>query len=101
MLADHRVDPSDQNNQAVINAAKRGNTEILKLLLEDSRVNPADQNNKAFWYAAKEGNVEMFKLLHAAVHRAQLEAYNRGNLSKVFNLMSCFSKNIDEGDPYN
>jgi hypothetical protein len=38
LLADPRVDPSDQNNRALLIAARSKNMEIVKLLLADERI---------------------------------------------------------------
>ncbi len=46
-MSDSRVDPSDNNNQAIKYACRYGHYEIVKLLLKDSRVDPTA---KAFRY---------------------------------------------------
>jgi len=50
---------------SLINACRRGETEIVKLLLEDPRVVPMGllKENKAFLAACKQGHVEIVKLL--------------------------------------
>ena len=53
LLADPRVDPSDQNNQVFILTAQQGSAEDVKLLLSDSRIDPSDQDNQAFIEAAE------------------------------------------------
>ena len=65
LLAHPRADPSDQDNQAIIDAASLGNLEIFKLLLQDPRVNPADKKSQAIILAAKNGHLEIVKLLLA------------------------------------
>lgn len=62
-LLDSGVDPSYQNNKALILAAQYGHLEIFKLLLEDARVDPSDQNNEAIIKAAQSGHLDIFKLL--------------------------------------
>jgi len=63
LLADPRVDPSDQGNKAIINAVAAGNEEMVALLLQDKRVDPSDQGNKAIINAVVAGNEEMVALL--------------------------------------
>jgi ankyrin repeat protein len=63
LLSEPRVNPADQNNRAIITAARYENAEIVKLLMSDPRVNPADGNNKALRNAAKIGHIEIVKLL--------------------------------------
>jgi hypothetical protein len=43
-LQDSRVDPSDQNNYAIREAIRNGNSEVVRILLEDSRVNLNDND---------------------------------------------------------
>jgi hypothetical protein len=59
LLKNPHVDPSDQNNQTIINAVKSKNYKAVKLLLKDNRINPIDQN-----YAALEccKSVKIMKL---------------------------------------
>ena len=45
LLQDPRVDPSYQNNYAIILASENGHVEVVKLLLQDPRVDPNDE-----WY---------------------------------------------------
>ncbi len=61
MLLDDRVDPSAQDNQALIDAAKYGHLEIVKLLLSDDRVDPSVQNNQAFISAALVAHSEVLE----------------------------------------
>ena len=41
LLTDNRVDPSDDDNLAIIWAASRGHHEVVKTLLADNRVDPS------------------------------------------------------------
>jgi len=56
------VDPSINNNKALVNAAQNGNTEVLKLLLGDGRVDTR-YNSNALYASFKSGNLESIRLL--------------------------------------
>ena len=43
LLKDERVDPSDQNNDAIQWASEKGHLEVVKLLLKDKRIDKNDQ----------------------------------------------------------
>ena len=83
LLSDPKVDPSYQRNDAIINAAQKGQLEVVNLLLQDHRVDPSDQDNQALRYAIKKRNVEIVKLLLASIHRAQVESCEKGNLFEI------------------
>jgi hypothetical protein len=53
-------DPSEYDNEAIINAVKLGNTEIVRLLLSDPRVDPSARNNQAIINAK---NTSIIRLL--------------------------------------
>ncbi|KAJ2991885.1 hypothetical protein HDV02_003400 [Globomyces sp. JEL0801] len=55
--------PGAQDNLAIRFASRKGQTEIVKLLLKDSRVDPSAQNNSAIREAATYGHIEIVKLL--------------------------------------
>ena len=63
LLRDGRVDPSDQDNQAVILASETGNLQALQLLLKDDRVDPSDQSNEAIIQACTKGHLQVVELL--------------------------------------
>ena len=63
LMSDPRVNPADQNNQAIVKAAKGGHTETVKLLLSDPRVNPADQHHKAIILASENDHSGIIQLL--------------------------------------
>lgn len=63
LLADSRIDPSANNNEAVYQAAKLPDPSILRLLLIDSRVNPAVDDNEPLIKAAELGNIETLRIL--------------------------------------
>jgi ankyrin repeat protein len=71
LLADKRVDPTYENNKALIYAIANGHFnsyghfEIVKLLLKDGIVNPAADNNRAFTMASSQGHFEIVMLLLA------------------------------------
>ena len=62
LLNDNRVNPSDLNNWAIIEASMGGHTDIVKLLLNDNRVNPAAYN-WAIINASIEGHCDIVNLL--------------------------------------
>ncbi len=64
LLKDKRVDPSVQNNSAIVWASQYGHLEVM-LLLADKRVNPSDKNNDAIALATRYGYDEISKLLLA------------------------------------
>jgi len=47
LLKDKRVDPTAQNNNAIVEAAENGHVEVVKVLLADKRVDPTALNNSA------------------------------------------------------
>ena len=55
ILRDSRVDPSIQDNQALISACKHYKTKILKMLLKDSRVDPIARGRQALHLAVARG----------------------------------------------
>lgn len=57
------IDPSMNDNAAIITAAARGYTEVVHFLLSDSRVDPSAQNNAAIRQAAAQGRAEVVALL--------------------------------------
>jgi hypothetical protein len=62
-IAGKKWNPSLGYGAAIINAAKHGRTEAVRLLLEDDRVNPADDGSISINVAAKNGRIEVVKLL--------------------------------------
>ena len=63
LLQDSRVDPSAENNYAIIRASYHGYTEVVKLLLQDSKVDPSADNNYAFRVASYYSFIDIVKLL--------------------------------------
>ena len=63
LLADPRVDPSAENNSAIISACVNGHTKIVELLLHDPRVDPSANDNCPITWASKEGHTEIVNLL--------------------------------------
>ena len=63
LLKDERVDPSDQNNDAIQWASNNGYYKIVKLLLKDKRVNPSVHNNFVIKTASENGCYKVVKLL--------------------------------------
>ena len=58
-----RVDPSDNDNYAIICASKYGCLDIVNRLLQDPRVNPADSANKAIRLASRNGHLAVVNRL--------------------------------------
>ena len=63
LLRDQRVDPSDNENEAIIEASMYGHWKVVKLLLQDTRVDPSDSQNNAIIEASRNGHLEVVKLL--------------------------------------
>jgi ankyrin repeat protein len=64
----NHIDPSTNNNQAIINASERGFSEIVDILLADKRVDPTDggelgYSNAALQEASREGHFEVMESL--------------------------------------
>jgi len=57
------VDPSDENNEAIILAVLNERTEIVKILLQDKRVDPSAGGNYPIAIAADRGYTEIVKML--------------------------------------
>ena len=57
------LDPSEQNNEAIIWASEYGRVKVVELLLKDKRVDPSAQDNKAIIWASLRGHVQVVKLL--------------------------------------
>ena len=62
-MADHRVDPTANNNEAIRAACDRNHVEIVRMLLTDSRVDPSTNNNEAIERAILHGYTELVQLL--------------------------------------
>jgi len=65
LLANDKVDPSDDDNYAIRFASEKGHLEIVKLLLANDKVDPSDNNNYAIRFASENGHLEVVKLLLA------------------------------------
>jgi len=63
LLSDSRVDPSDNNNEAIKYASENGHSEVVELLLSNSRVDPSDVNNEAIRLTSGNGYLKVVKLL--------------------------------------
>ncbi|KAJ3317384.1 hypothetical protein HDV06_001674 [Boothiomyces sp. JEL0866] len=57
------LDPSCQNNFAIIRASQNGHFKIVELLLNDKRVDPSAENNMAIRQCARRGYLDIIKLL--------------------------------------
>ena len=58
-------DPSTDNNKAIQVASEKGQTEIVRLLLNDRRTDPLVDGNYAIKWATIKGHTEIVKLLSA------------------------------------
>jgi hypothetical protein len=65
MLANRRVDPAAQENEAIRAASSRGYVEIVRMLLADGRADPAANENIAIYFASVSGHVEIVRMLLA------------------------------------
>ena len=63
LLADQRVAPAANNNKAIREASRYGQTKVVRLLLKDSRVDPSDKNNDAIGWASRYGQSKIVRLL--------------------------------------
>ncbi len=63
LLKDKRVDPSTDNDFAILRISQTGPVHIIKLLLEDTRVDPGYSFNVAIQYASRHGQFEIVELL--------------------------------------
>jgi Ankyrin repeats (3 copies) len=65
LLADPRVDPSANNQNALRWASYDGHTEIVRLLLADHRVDPTADDQYAIQWASEKGYTEIVRMLLA------------------------------------
>jgi hypothetical protein len=65
LLADPRVDPAADNNEAIRMAAWRGHAEVVRALLADPRVDPGVNDNDALRTASLYGFAEVVRALLA------------------------------------
>ena len=63
LLADERVDPSDDDNLAIRDASREGHSDVVLRLLQDQRVDPSDFHNEAIRFAAANGHLEIVRIL--------------------------------------
>lgn len=64
-LQDGRVDPSTEDNNAIITASSKGFADIVELLLTDKRIDPSVRHNKALRMARKNGHRTIVELLES------------------------------------
>lgn len=67
ILTQTNVDPSVNNNEAIIAASRKGHEEIVELLLQDSRVDPSDNDNSAIINTIDNRHVYITQLLYSDV----------------------------------
>jgi hypothetical protein len=63
LLQDSRVDPSDDDDWAIVLAFKFGHYDSIKILLEDKRTNPSNRNNVPLQLASFFPEEKFIKLL--------------------------------------
>jgi len=63
LLESNLVDPSEQNNYAIIVSSRDNQLDIIKELLKDKRVDASDDSNKAIRLALKNEHYDVVKLL--------------------------------------
>jgi hypothetical protein len=63
LLKDPRVDPTDNDNKALLEAIRRRRTEVVKLLLDDKRIDPNYNDNEAIKLAVDLKIAQMVELL--------------------------------------
>eukprot|EP01117_Protostelium_nocturnum_P010000 TRINITY_DN3566_c0_g1_i1.p1 TRINITY_DN3566_c0_g1~~TRINITY_DN3566_c0_g1_i1.p1 ORF type:complete len:414 (+),score=88.97 TRINITY_DN3566_c0_g1_i1:165-1406(+) len=63
MMKNKKVDLSENDNLAIIGAARNGHLSTVSFLLQQKRVDPSDQDNQPLRVAIASGNLPMFSLL--------------------------------------
>jgi len=69
------IDPSINENKAIILASDKGHVQIVKRLMDDKRVNPGDVDNWAVVSALIKGYVDVAEIL-ISDPRVKLSSYN-------------------------
>jgi hypothetical protein len=91
LLADPRVDPAVDDNEAFRCASSNSHGSVVKFLLADPRVDPAAENNDAIRYASFNGHVGVVTLLlehpQVVVTKAALTAADEGDHEDIVGLM--------------
>lgn len=63
LLQDERVDPSAQDNQALLEASSKGHVDVVDRLLRDDRVDPSARKNAAIEFASYRGHIDVVNRL--------------------------------------
>jgi len=63
LIREEGVDPSEDNNEAIIWASESGHHKTVQVLMGDERVNPAAKNNLALRLACSFGHTDVVKVL--------------------------------------
>ena len=81
-MADPRVDPAANENEAIRWASRYGHTETVRLLLADPRVDPTTCNNQTTYTENRHGHTEVVRLLlfHGASPQNKEQKIIRHNL---------------------
>jgi ankyrin repeat protein len=74
VLATRNVDPSEDDDEALVQACRRGLENMVRLLLADARTNPCSQECRAVLEAVRGGHVNILRLLLADL-RVSANAY--------------------------
>ena len=81
-MADPRVDPAANENEAIRWASRYGHTETVRLLLADPRVDPTVNDNNPIRWASENGHTDVVRLLlfHGASPQTKEQEKFRHNL---------------------
>lgn len=63
LLLDTRINPSCDNNFAIISASEKGYVDIVKILLSDSRIDPTIRKDAPIGFASRNGHTAVVELL--------------------------------------
>ena len=63
LLADPRINPAENNNEAIRGASTSGHVDVVRLLLANPRVNPTDDNNYSIHWASRHEYIGVVRLL--------------------------------------
>lgn len=95
LLITQYIDPSVNDNDAIVCACMEGNYDVVKLLLSHPHVNPADMENDAIILASERGHDDIVKVLLGdnrvdpsdQNNAAVISAINQGHIKVVKLLM--------------
>ncbi|MBS0286996.1 MAG: ankyrin repeat domain-containing protein [Proteobacteria bacterium] len=108
-IAVNDVDLANAANEAIGEAARNGQLDVVKLLLQDKRVDPTAKENQAIRNAAKNGHLDVVKLLlddkradpSSQNNEAILEAAKNGHADVVDLLLQDNRVKVDKHKVFN